>query len=116
MRPPSSVNGTFETCRRYLKMSAHQGRPEVISARPKRRERRASDIRPNNPWLSFTRCWVAGISWPDPQEASRSRRLGKIIHRSRWQRLGLGRECQQQHHRHDEGVSAKSPLSAAAGL
>jgi hypothetical protein len=30
--------GTFETCRRYLKMSAHRGRPEVISARPERRD------------------------------------------------------------------------------
>src|ERR1700682_3638091 len=29
-----SACGIFETCRQYLKMSAHRGRPEVISARP----------------------------------------------------------------------------------
>src|SRR5712664_4520331 len=33
-----SESGTFETCPRYLKMSSSRGRPEVISARPERRD------------------------------------------------------------------------------
>src|SRR5882672_6008961 len=33
-----SESGTFETCPRYLKMSSSLGRPEVISARPERRD------------------------------------------------------------------------------
>jgi hypothetical protein len=33
-----SACGTFRTCRRYPKMSAHRGRPEVIDARPERRD------------------------------------------------------------------------------
>src|ERR1019366_4515093 len=32
----TSVVGTFETCRRTLKMSAYRGRPEVGGARPRR--------------------------------------------------------------------------------
>jgi len=32
-----SVHGTFETCRRTLRMSAYWGRPEVSGARSKRR-------------------------------------------------------------------------------
>src|SRR6267142_7244264 len=33
-----SESGTFATCPRYLKMSTSRGRPEVISARPERRD------------------------------------------------------------------------------
>ena len=32
-----SVNGTFETCRRTLRMSVDPGKPEVTSRRSKRR-------------------------------------------------------------------------------
>src|ERR1035437_7680047 len=32
----TSVVGTFETCRRTMKMSAYRGRPEVGGARPRR--------------------------------------------------------------------------------
>jgi hypothetical protein len=42
-----SLHGTFETCRRYLKMSAHRGRPEVISARPERRDLLTPEVAPS---------------------------------------------------------------------
>jgi len=32
-----STHGTFETCRRTLRMSVYRGRPEVIGARSERR-------------------------------------------------------------------------------
>src|SRR6266436_2814647 len=36
--PEPSTHGSFETCRRTLRMSAYRGRPEVIGARSERRD------------------------------------------------------------------------------